>query len=102
MDRFTFASSLAETDAERANPWLLLTRPVTTVPFRSSRTRRRLQYVLHAAVGDTISMDNGADRPLVLRFVGALRDSVLQGELIMAEETFVRLFPGINRATGCS
>src|SRR4029453_6017477 len=32
--------------------------------------------------------------PVTLRFVGALRDSVLQGELVMAEEQFVRLFPG--------
>ena len=53
-----------------------------------------LQYVLHAGVGDTMSIDIGATRPLVLRFVGALRDSVLQGELVMAEEQFVRLFPG--------
>jgi ABC-type antimicrobial peptide transport system permease subunit len=28
-----------------------------------------------------------------LRFVGAISDSVLQGELIMSEENFVRLFP---------
>jgi putative ABC transport system permease protein len=49
--------------------------------------------VLHAAVGDTFSIDDGSDRPLVLQFVGSLRDSVLQGELIMAEEHFVRLFP---------
>jgi ABC-type antimicrobial peptide transport system permease subunit len=52
-----------------------------------------LQYVLHAAVGDTFSMDIGRDVPLVFRFVGALRDSVLQGELIISEENFVRLFP---------
>ena len=46
-----------------------------------------------ASVGDVFSMDIGADRPLELRFVGAIRDSVLQGELIMSEENFVRLFP---------
>jgi ABC-type antimicrobial peptide transport system permease subunit len=52
-----------------------------------------LQYVLHARVGDVFSMDIGADRPLELQFVGAVKDSVLQGELIMSEENFVRLFP---------
>jgi len=31
---------------------------------------------------------------VTLRFVGALRDSVLQGQLVMAEEHFLRLFPG--------
>jgi putative ABC transport system permease protein len=91
--RFAFAASLAETDAERANPWLLLRRPAAdgVVPVIADATS--LQYVLHAAVGDTFSIDNGSDRPLVLRFVAALRDSILQGELVMAEEQFVRLFP---------
>ncbi len=92
--RFAFVTSLAETEAERANPWLLLRRSFEdgSVPVIADATS--LQYVLHAGVGDTFSMDIGADRPLVLRFVAALRDSVLQGELIVAEEQFVRLFPG--------
>jgi putative ABC transport system permease protein len=93
-NRFTFSSSLAESEAERANPWLLLRRRLDdgSVPVIADATS--LQYVLHAGVGETFSMDIGGDRPLVLRFVGALRDSVLQGELILAEEQFVRLFPG--------
>ena len=92
--RFVFSSSSAETDAERANPWLLLRRTFDdgSVPVIADATS--LQYVLHAGVGDTFSMDIGAAQPLVLRFVGALRDSVLQGELVMAEEQFIRLFPG--------
>jgi putative ABC transport system permease protein len=91
--RFTFARSLAETDAERANPWLLLRRtfPDGAVPVIADATS--LQYVLHASVGDTMSIDIGAEHPVVLRFVAALRDSVLQGELVMGEEAFVRLFP---------
>jgi putative ABC transport system permease protein len=92
--RFAFAASLAETETERANPWLLLQRPASDgrIPVVADATS--LQYVLHAAVGDTFSIDDGSDRPLVLQFVASLRDSVLQGELVMAEEHFVRLFPG--------
>jgi ABC-type antimicrobial peptide transport system permease subunit len=52
-----------------------------------------LQYVLHASVGDTFSLEAGGDEPIVLQFVGALQDSVLQGEIVMSEENFVRLFP---------
>jgi hypothetical protein len=91
--RFSFAGSLAESDAERANPWLLLRRslPGGEVPVIADATS--LQYVLHAAVGDTFSMDIGRERPVVLRFVGALSDSVLQGELVVSEENFTRLFP---------
>jgi ABC-type lipoprotein release transport system permease subunit len=92
--RFTFAGSLAENDRERANPWLLLERTFEdgAVPVIADATS--LQYVLHASLGDTMSIDTGGDRPLVIRFVGALRDSVLQGELVMGESAFTRLFPG--------
>ena len=91
--RFTFAASSAETEAERANPWLLLRRafPDGSIPVVADATS--LQYVLHTSVGETMSIDTGGPAPLVIRFVGALRDSVLQGELVMGEENFVRLFP---------
>jgi hypothetical protein len=91
--RFSFAGSLAESDAERTNPWLLLRRPAQDgiIPVIADATS--LQYVLHASLGDTFSIDTGTERPLVLRFVAALRDSVLQGELVMSEENFIRLFP---------
>jgi hypothetical protein len=41
-----------------------------------------------------MSFDIGGSQPLTLRFVAALSDSVLQGQLVMGEEHFVRLFPG--------
>ena len=92
-NRFTFASSMAGSDAERANPWLLLRRQFDdgAIPVIADATS--MQYVLHVGVGDTFSIDTGGDRPLVLRFVGALRDSVLQGELIVSEDAFVKQFP---------
>jgi putative ABC transport system permease protein len=92
-NRFTFAASMAESDAEKANPWLLLRRRFDdgAVPVVGDATS--LQYVLHQSVGDTFSIDTGGAQPLVVRFVGALADSVLQGELVMAEEQFVQLFP---------
>lgn len=91
--RFTFASSLAETEEERANPWRLLQRKAGAGPIPVIADATSLQYVLHAKVGDVFSMDIGGDRPLELQFVGAIRDTVLQGELIMSEANFVRLFP---------
>jgi putative ABC transport system permease protein len=91
--RFSFGRTLAETDEERTNPWLLLNRPADdgTVPVVADETS--LQYVLHASVGDTFAIDTGGAEPLTLRFVAALSDSVLQGQLVMGEEHFMRLFP---------
>ncbi len=91
--RFAFASSLPGSDAERANPWLLLHRRFDdgAVPVIADATS--MEYVLHVGVGETMSIDTGAPQPLTLRFVGSLRDSVLQGELVIADEQFVTLFP---------
>jgi hypothetical protein len=51
-----------------------------------------LTYVLHTPVGGDFAIDDNG-RPLRLRVVGALKDSVLQGEFIMAESAFLRTFP---------
>jgi len=92
-NRFSFARSLAETPEERANPWLLLDRRFEdgVVPVIGDATS--LAYVFHLEVGDDYVMQGPDGRPLTLRIVGALRDSVLQSELIIADGQFVRLFP---------
>ncbi len=90
--RFTFQASLAATDAERANPWLLLEKAFDDGAIPVVADANSLQYVLHTAVGgDFVIDDNG--HPLRLRVVAALKDSVLQGEFIMAEPAFLRAFP---------
>lgn len=92
-NRFRFARSLAATDAERDNPWRLLG-PADAegiVPAIADQTS--LQYVLHAAVGDVITIDADSEKPIRLRFVASLDDSVLQGEIMIAEAAFTQLFP---------
>jgi hypothetical protein len=93
--RFSFAASIASTDAEKRNPWLLLRRSMTdAMPVIADSTS--LEYVLHASVGDTLAFDAGDGQPLRLRIVGALKDSVLQGVLVTSEENLVARFPGIQ------
>jgi hypothetical protein len=55
-----------------------------------------LQYVLHAAVGDVITIDADTSRPHRLRIVAALADSVLQGEIMVAEPAFRTMFPEVE------
>ena len=90
--RFAFQASLAASDAERANPWLLLTQalPDNVIPIAADANS--LTYVLHKALGDEIVLAHGG-RPVRLRLVAALRDSVFQGELLMADANFTTLFP---------
>lgn len=90
--RFVFQGSLASTDAERANPWLLLqrTEPDGAVPVIADANS--MTYVLHRRLGDDIVIERG-DRQIRLRLVAALRDSIFQSELLMAEGLFLKLFP---------
>ena len=91
--RFTFQSSLATTDAGRANPWTLLTQPLTDGALPIAADANSMTYVLHKKLGDDIVITDG-DRHIKLRLVAALADSVFQGELLMSEANFLRVFPG--------
>jgi len=87
--RFAFAGSLAATDRQRANPWLLLEDdPGGALPVVADATT--LQYVLHARLGEERAL---GDSGLRVRFVAALRPGVLQGELVTGERAFQRAFP---------
>jgi ABC-type antimicrobial peptide transport system permease subunit len=91
--RFTFAASLATTDAERANPWLLLERDLPDGALPVIADANSLTYVLHRKLGEEIVLNGGTDRALRLRFVAALSDSLFQSELLMSERNFRRAFP---------
>jgi ABC-type lipoprotein release transport system permease subunit len=91
--RFVFQSTVdTANDAERANPWLLLERRFADGAIPVIADANSLTYVLHTPVGSDFVIDDSG-RPLRLRVVAALRDSVLQGEFIMAEAAFLRAFP---------
>jgi len=90
--RFAFQGSLDRDDRERANPWLLLTQDQRDEGIPVIADANSMTYVLHKGLGDEIVI-NHRGRLLTLRLVAALRDSVLQGELLMSEANFLRLFP---------
>ena len=55
-----------------------------------------MTYALHRKLGEEFELAG-----VRYRIVAALQDSVFQGELIVSEENFLRLFPD-SRATGSS
>jgi ABC-type lipoprotein release transport system permease subunit len=93
--RFAFQASLAASDAERANPWLLLNNTIggdaRVVPVIADANS--MTYVLHKTLGDDIVI-NQDGRPVRLRLVAALADSIFQSELIMSDANFRTLFAG--------
>jgi hypothetical protein len=90
--RFAFQNSIAETAADRANPWRLLERPIDEDVIPVIADANSMTYVLHRSLGGEIVLMRG-DRQLRLRLVAALSDSIFQGELLMSEANFLRLFP---------
>lgn len=89
--RFAFAASLARTGEQRANPWLLLEEETAGGAIAVVADATTLEYVLHAKLGEERAL---GDTGLRVRFVGALRPGLLQGELVAGERAFQRAFPG--------
>ena len=91
--RFRFAGVWSGAGTTPANPWTLLDDPLPNDEVAAIVDQTSLQYVLHAGVGDVITIDADTSRPIALRVVASLADSVLQGEIMIGETAFRRLFP---------
>ena len=91
--RFRFGATLAETEAEAANPWLLLNRVFDDGAVPAIADATSLAYALHLSVGEDFVLNRDSDNPVRLRIVAALSDSIFQRELIVGEAAFLRLFP---------
>jgi ABC-type lipoprotein release transport system permease subunit len=90
--RFAFQTARTTTDAERANPWLLLTHEEADGAIPVIADANSMTYVLHKQIGEDIVIRRGG-RDIRMRLVGALRDSIFQGELLMSQANFTKLFP---------
>ena len=90
--RFAFGASLAQSAAEIDNPWLLLEREFDDGAIPAIADATSLAYALHLAVGDDFVINRDTGRPLRLRIVAALSDSIFQRELLIGERHFERVF----------
>jgi putative ABC transport system permease protein len=90
--RFRFDSGLWQTPEEKANPWLMLERAEEdAVPaFADANTAR---WILHVGLGETIKVQDDHGNQRSLRIVGLLQESIFQGELLLADRYFRKLFP---------
>ena len=91
--RFGFGATAAETAEEEANPWLLLDREFADGAIPAIADATSLAYALHLSIGDDFVLNRDTDRPITLRIVGALSDSIFQRELLIGERHFERVFP---------
>ncbi len=99
--RQAFTFTRVDTSLGVTNGWLALDprgAPGTTNPgvpeIPAIGDANSLQWALHLGIGDTLEVSDERGRPVRLRIVGAVANSILQGSLIVSEADFTRLYPG--------
>lgn len=93
---FAWAGSLANSEETRDNPWLLLQQELDNDLVPVVLDAATAQYSLKIGLGSTYTMQDGEGKPLTVKVVGLLKNSVLQGGMIMSEEQFLEHFPYQN------
>lgn len=91
--RFSFQESSAQTQEEKANPWLLLERELADGAIPAIADANSMTYVLHRKLGEEIVVSRSNGEAVRLRLVAALADSIFQSELLVSEASFLRAFP---------
>jgi ABC-type lipoprotein release transport system permease subunit len=92
---FGFSRVLAPSEAERRNPWIVLCRTLSDGAIPAIADEAAARWQLRLGLGDELAITDQRGQTARLRLVALLRGSVLQGELIVAESQFLRLFPSI-------
>jgi len=90
---FTFSQVLDA--AYRGKPWKMLENAGAdpdVIPAVGDEAS--IEWILHKKLGDTIDYTDGHGRLFKVRLVGALANSMLQGNLIIDNSAFTRHFPG--------
>lgn len=93
---FAWAVSVAESDQEKENPWLVLRRTSSAAgPIPVVLDQNTAMYGLHLyhGAGETFEIDNPRGGKLQLQVVGLLKNSIFQGDLLIREDDFKKLFP---------
>jgi ABC-type antimicrobial peptide transport system permease subunit len=100
---FAWGATSAENDVMHTNPWRLLESSLLKPSDDSSVAvpvildQNTATYSLHlSGVGDTFAIDDGRGGQVTLRVVGLLKNSIFQGDLLIHEENFKRLYPEIS------
>lgn len=86
---FPFAKTLHPTE----DPWRLLSEPQADGAVPAIGDVTSLTWQLKLGLGDTVGYVDERGRPFEVRIVAALSDTILQGDLVIAERHFEARFP---------
>jgi len=88
--RFTFVETAGEAGE---NPWALLDAPVESGAVPAVGDHDTLMWALHKEVGDEVEVTDERGRTVRLKLVGKIGGSIFQGNLLISDGHFRRLFP---------
>jgi putative ABC transport system permease protein len=97
--RFNWSASAAKTVGEKHNPWRLLESAGAAgeaVSVVLDQNTAMYSLRLYRGIGETFELTYAGVGTVKFRVVGLLANSVLQGNLLMSEGDFKRLFPQIS------
>jgi ABC-type antimicrobial peptide transport system permease subunit len=86
---FTFGKTMEEAE----NPWNLLEKDFGPNVVPAIGDAASIQWALGKKVGDSLRYLDSTGREFEVRIVGAVANSILQGNLLISEQQFVRRFP---------
>jgi putative ABC transport system permease protein len=98
--RFGWSASAAQSAEEKVNPWRLLASaaaaPNQPVPVVLDQNTAMYSLRLYGGVGQTFDFTYSDGTKATFKIAGLLANSVLQGNLLISEADFQRLFPQIS------
>src|SRR5205807_9573621 len=74
-------------------PWLLLEKPRGDGAVPVFGEANTVTWILKTGLGGELTVPDERGAPVRLRIVGLLQDSVFQGELLLSDANFLRLYP---------
>ncbi len=93
---FSFVDMLPEVPAD--NPWLALHNWPETNVVPAIADQTVITWGLGLKVGDELEYVNEAGQPVRVKLVAGLAASVFQGQVLISERDFLRMFPSIDGA----
>ncbi len=87
---FTFASTA---DSTSENPWLLLNEERSDGAIPAIADQNSMLWAMGKKLGDTIQYVDGKGESFDVVLVGGLANSILQGNLVIAEKRFIERYP---------
>jgi putative ABC transport system permease protein len=75
------------------NPWAQLEQDLGPGVIPAFGDYNSVMWILHSGLNKDLIVNDSSGKPLHLRFVGLLKGSIFQSEILISEKNFLRYFP---------